>query len=1185
MSIKVVKRNINASRTAEEKRQFYENLSDKDTDFLIFYRLEQESEKWRFASQFPPLVLIDIARFAKLHVKIHNPLLQEKNISPLNKKIFMGGKAPKKSAAPVSVLVDRVSKPDPKPDPKPGPKPGPKSNDAAKDYDIGINFAALGYEDNSVVYLWPHRKFDLQGVEFQVPTKMSRSWIMAVPFYSQIPVEELVTVGQYGDTTPDRQLFMQQLLAPLEKSNKLYNVKIHNSETLIRLRTHLVRLMNGYRRQYLVNPVQACAIKFTPQTALKINTPQLKIKNPEIYKRLDALFLSGRFAYSFEVSLYNDLIRAGMETLYHMIRFYGINSGPVKQRIQVVLEHNTRVKDNQNISLKLLESEIKSSMLNLIAVQQFGLLFADIGERKQNVVRALYTKNSSRQDVDAMIWKLWDSDPEVQVETFNKLKIKKVPEAGFAEIEGFPDIVCSHVVEYLSWLKANMSSDDAEIRKQLISKYSEPTPIENYYFCKVCGEALSNTIIYEDIDQGMESQYDYEIEDPIVNMVKSRIRFILSSYVQFRTIRPKKLGADMLQTIIPHIGSMESKLSKNKTITPDVLHAGLRIYAGIYIYIFVIKLVEKYPKEIGFNIKNYRVPVKVDIKFKRYLLQIALNLLLTTQNSDINQFQSSVDDIRSIFIEAYNVLEASAITRDTVSDDNEAIYLSNSSYYHWQWSTLNEHSSKEIAYTDIHRVLGVPLDKLDKNNIFSNLEVVGDDSLESRIYKLEMNNLRLGMWLDPALPSSVVRDSFLQKMEELAAEEKENAEPVQFAFAYYRSAARRRFELLPVDYRKMYSPDGVKYNWDTLVFRGKKTIEVQPKDIYKLLVSGEFSLRRYKLVDYKDSKLNAYLSKVAKKGTDAAIRNSLHERTEFNNFKLYYMMRPPNDPIRKKMPVDADYNTQIRYYRMHKKQYQLDTYADNKLQRIIDPPKTKLETFPEWKFSNQSILKISQLTKINYNILINLGLTEQLDYNAIKNNKINPSVDYIKGEEHNGTRFMRIKNYVEIVIAEYNILKYHASIAKISKDIENILNTNNLFHNEKINTLPDIGAGFYKKIRFYQTKHSLLTMGLYVLNYLFDMLLSLINYKKLGSVTADFVVYMLQKITAKDATFGKYNLMELKEEAISNANEDTDPYDGEEKIRTLDVENDPFGETSHDLLSDEGFDYEFDDNIEGSQDF
>lgn len=125
--------------------------------------------------------------------------------------------------------------------------------------------------------------------------------------------------------------------------------------------------------------------------------------------------------------------------------------------------------------------------------------------------------------------------------------------------------------------------------------------------------------------------------------------------------------------------------------------------------------------------------------------------------------------------------------------------------------------------------------------------------------------------------------------------------------------------------------------------------------------------------------------------------------------------------------------------------------------------KTELKKFPAWKINNAPILELSRLFKINYNIIINLGLSRGIRYNLIKHEKINPSS--VITQEQYTARNLHLYGYYLYVVRKYYLIKNYNSIQHIPYDLKSIMINNTL---DIYNILPNLDNDIIIQYAYYK---------------------------------------------------------------------------------------------------------------------
>lgn len=289
-------------------------------------------------------------------------------------------------------------------------------------------------------------------------------------------------------------------------------------------------------------------------------------------------------------------------------------------------------------------------------------------------------------------------------------------------------------------------------------------------------------------------------------------------------------------------------------------------------------------------------------------------------------------------------------------------------------------------------------------------------------------------------------------------------------------------------------------------------------------------------------------------------------------------------------------------------QNKLESYDDNDENiktKLFEINNNDIKIIPQLESMNNNKInfkgfdnlnKISKLFSKNYNVLLNLGLTEKLEYEEIVKGVVNPSSNELLS---NKTRLFKLHNYFTSVISNYNQLKYNISYKNmLVTELINIYGKENNI--AELSNLPDI-VKFYDKsyLDLLASSNNTVLACQELLDYLFKLLFEIQNSNI--PILKTFVEKILNYILKSDEIISKENYYEMIKKndnvidnGIVNVDETADS-DAENNDLELDSNNGEDGddeerkkkeEADEDKLdfSNDGFDYKNDESDDDSDD-
>ena len=223
-------------------------------------------------------------------------------------------------------------------------------------------------------------------------------------------------------------------------------------------------------------------------------------------------------------------------------------------------------------------------------------------------------------------------------------------------------------------------SADKDLRLLLLKKYADKTPIEDAYFCKICGEKIVKKYneTHAAFIQGEKVHITYTV-DTLSNKIWKEVRGIISNHVTFGIVTDANLlTTNITDTIQPFVEDEQTRLQNIVTNTADNIQNTVYLYISLYAYASLIRIMSHHPEDIqfkkgfkGFSKKSKpktakggddhasaeELKSKVDMRMLQGLLKTGLSLLVSTKMSLIQKIPNiSLDSIKPLFIKAFKTI-------------------------------------------------------------------------------------------------------------------------------------------------------------------------------------------------------------------------------------------------------------------------------------------------------------------------------------------------------------------------------------------------------------------------------------------------------------------------------------------------------------------------------------------------
>lgn len=230
------------------------------------------------------------------------------------------------------------------------------------------------------------------------------------------------------------------------------------------------------------------------------------------------------------------------------------------------------------------------------------------------------------------------------------------------------DILCPHVVELANLLYSNQTTT---VIKEALTKYID-TAISNWYYCKVCGEAISEADAFSDTLSAAEASTLNNISDDLRKSMYSETSYALRQFTIGPLVPTNKLILSCISIIHEYVQEVERQLYKSKVNTADDLKNKRTLFITIYAYAFLtfVSLSSRGRKDAPqITIRG----LEKSAKPADYVKQ-AIRLIISTKNIVLNKIPAATNEfLKDKFLEAYkNVSNKSAQISISKAHDPES---------------------------------------------------------------------------------------------------------------------------------------------------------------------------------------------------------------------------------------------------------------------------------------------------------------------------------------------------------------------------------------------------------------------------------------------------------------------------------------------------------------------------------
>jgi hypothetical protein len=497
----------------------------------------------------------------------------------------------------------------------------------------------------------------------------------------------------------------------------------------------------------------------------------------------------------------------------------------------------------------------------------------------------------------------------------------------------------------------NRGESDKELRLLLLRKYTDKTPIEDTYYCKICGEKIIKKYNeeHESFIQGEKVHVTHNV-DTMGNKIWKEVRNIIGTNIIFNTVTDVNvLTTNITDTIQPYIEDEQTRLQNIKTNAFDVVQNTVYLYISLYAYASLIRIMSHYPEDIqfkkgftGFTVKkkvstvtggkNVRGTNKqkavVNTRMLQGLLKTGLGLFVTTKLSLIKKIPNiSMDSIKPLFIKAFRTITKLYIKSAEFNTESSPEYVANSVVYNYLYY-VNSKDNIELKFSDVRKILGVELQDTPA------LENIMDKAVIPKIWELQPPDEDLGYYNDPVylkeyheysyssfihfikyikeglfnvsvydsvkLENHAIEYKELKKMEDIFSRAQE--ERCTFNIFVYHNKQYGIYTYKPVDLSKIFCPDGRKHKFDIHIYEhgmSRYSISKNNIDEYMFNKDKNIEFREMKKIDVQCTICGTFLSKTKDIPGENSIINVLNRNDEIAGFYNMYMFKCPVKDVHK----------------------------------------------------------------------------------------------------------------------------------------------------------------------------------------------------------------------------------------------------------------------------------------------
>jgi len=355
-----------------------------------------------------------------------------------------------------------------------------------------------------------------------------------------------------------------------------------------------------------------------------------------------------------------------------------------------------------------------------------------------------------------------------------------------------------------------------------------------------------------------------------------------------------------------------------------------------------------------------------------------------------------------------------------------------------------------------------------------------------------------------------------------------------------------RFSSLPsIPLSRVYDTNGVKHSWSIFIFNDGVELPLSSFDSsisLNTLPASSFIDKRCSICNIKFSELSSL--------SDSVISSSILSSIDFHNFFKFFLLKCPEGDHHT-FPSDNN-NSMLSNNGMScskcgfssgaifdkssyfKKYFSVYEQSISDLFQSSFSLKTNLLQFKttllplinssSLSLTQDSIVELSKMLKINSNLSFQLGNFENIDFEEILSGKfISPEEDFF-----DSFRLYKLDSYVLFLFIEYNKLRFYHKLSFIPPYLKSLLASsqfNSALLSQLPSLLPDIYDNYNENVLWFKRNKKPKDLVYYILTVFFQKLLSIYSSPEPLTKTLRhlFVSFIFSSILDKDTKLTKYN--------------------------------------------------------------
>lgn len=504
----------------------------------------------------------------------------------------------------------------------------------------------------------------------------------------------------------------------------------------------------------------------------------------KILKYLES-FAGIGFSNVFPANVYTDIYNINVAPIFNSCILYGKDSDKVQNKVAIYETAQQIIRLRRKIANNTIQQENLKNIYLIIIKNKFGI------KRHDEVKRLIELKPIITEDI--ILGQLTQQERKIVSNEYNRrqnylasvannkcphVKLSKLFRNAISESRQkqyytqlqkfFPnkidnkemikcnncgfDIICPHIktktdITFSKKIINNLSDSRSKYNliRSAMNKFIDNIPLQNYYYCKICGEAIVAIDAFESATTNAE-QYS-SIKDDIKTAMWSEYQFMTKSVRLVKIIDIYKLINEIINVCYPFIYEINKLLLKSKTSTEKDIKNKLRLFISIYGYAYLAHyIISTKGQFIVFD------RMKDSQKTISEYLTFIVREIINSKNIIIREIPSITNDfIKNKTIEAYKaIMSLGKIQVETLSEREEIwmiLYLDPVYEYIYNIYLLDKfmlgQKPKQDKMTHLNTLMGMSVDALGK--LAASKDIFGKtytpDKLLKMKHKMQLSNI------------------------------------------------------------------------------------------------------------------------------------------------------------------------------------------------------------------------------------------------------------------------------------------------------------------------------------------------------------------------------------------------------------------------------------------------------------